>query len=292
MQFFAKTFFLSIIFVLFIAISPVHAFSITPVKMLVTADPATSQTVVVRINNSDKTNLTFKLSVLGTKQDEMGLPVFERGVDEAEAWVFPEESSVIVKPGETKVANFIIRVPENASAGSHYVGLAVEPALKNTNQNAVTSRLVSLLTLQVKGLVQESVIIEKWDVIKESIGNKSWKFALGLQNNGTVEVPLKGTVAIKNWRGEEIFIEPVVLGNTLLAGSRRVLSPEINLKNNISLPGIYQAQLTVNYGRTGQTVSAIDYIWYFPTWSKTVLVIGGLLLLLLVFLLIKRPRKT
>ncbi|MBI2038142.1 MAG: hypothetical protein HYT15_04450 [Candidatus Magasanikbacteria bacterium] len=292
MQFFAKTFFLSMIFILFIAISPVHAFGITPVKMLVTADPATSQTVVVRINNSDKTNLTFKLSVLGTKQDEMGLPVFERGVDEAEAWIFPEESLVTLKPGETRAVNFIIRVPENASAGSHYVGLAVEPALKNTNQNAITSRLLSLLTLQVKGLVQESVIIEKWDVIKGSVGNKSWKFALGLQNNGTVEVPLKGTAAIKNWRGEEIFIEPVVLGNTLLAGSRRVLSPEISLKNNISLPGIYQAQIQVNYGRTNQAVSAIDYIWYFPIWSKVVLAAGGLCMAFLVFLLIKKLRKS
>ena len=101
---------------------------------------------------------------------------------------------------------------------------------------------------------------------------------------------MQGKIAIRNWRGEEIFSEPIILGNKLLAGSKRVLRPEIILKNNISLPGIYSAQVKINYGRTNQVVSALDYIWYFPKWSKIVLGTTALLVILFIFWKMKRTK--
>ena len=280
--------FLLIFFSLFIATAPARAFEISPVKSLLTIDPGASQTIIVKIKNTEKNNLTFKLNVLGMMQDENGLPIFSRGTDVAENWVYPENNSADIKSGETKAINFIIKIPVDAVSGSYYLGLAVEPVLKKNDQASLTTRLVSLLTLQVKGTVQESVLIEKWESLS-GIGNKkNLKFDLNLKNNGTIEVMMRGTAAIRNWRGEEIFSEPIVLGNKFLAGSKRVLHPEIILKNGIGLPGLYSAQIKINYGLTNQTVSAIAYVWYFPRWSKIIL---GIIILILVFLIFWRVKR-
>src|SRR3989344_543109 len=279
------------IFSFFIFALPARAFEISPVKALLTIDPDTSQTIVVKIKNTEKNNLVFKLNVLGMIQDENGRPVFSGGIDAAESWIRPENNSINIKSGETKSVNFIIKIPADAVSGSYYLGLTVEPVLEKNNSAGLSARLVSLLTLQVKGLVQESVAIEKWEPSasrRDDLENKKLKFDLNLKNNGTIEVLMNGKIAFRNWRGEEIFSEPIILGNKLLAGSKRVLHPEIILKNNIILPGLYSAQVKINYGRTNQTVSAIAYVWYFPKWSKIVL---AAVILFIGFLIFCRRKK-
>lgn len=293
------------ILIFLIAAKPARAFEISPVKSLFTVDPATSLTVVVKIKNTEKNNLVFKLNVFGMSQDEKGGPVFSRGIDAAESWVYPENNLVNIKSGEIKSVNFIIKIPADALAGSHYLGLAVEPVLSGQgNQSSLSARLVSLLTLQVKGMVEESVAIEKWELNNESPSlaavrsdmnylakdNSKLKFDLSLKNSGTMEVLLRGAIAVRNWKGEELFSEPIILGNKLLAGSRRVLQPEIVLKNGVNLPGLYQAQVKINYGRTNQVVSAIAYIWYFPQWSKVASALLSIILLAVVILVVKHRK--
>ncbi|TSC84214.1 MAG: Uncharacterized protein G01um101413_509 [Parcubacteria group bacterium Gr01-1014_13] len=274
--------------IFFIAVIPARAFEISPVKALFTIDQDISETMVIKIKNSEKNDLVFKLNVLGMRQDENGRPVFEKGIDAAESWVYPENNFVNIKSGETKSVNFIIKTPADTVAGSYYLGLTVEPVLEKSDQASLSARLVSLLTLQVKGLVKESVEIEKFESLKNIFTEKKLKFDLNLKNNGTIEVLMQGKIGIRNWRGEEIFSEPIILGNKLLAGSKRVLHPEIILKNNISLPGLYSAQVKINYGRTNQIVSAISYVWYFPKWSKIILAV---MILFIGFLIFWRRKK-
>lgn len=279
------------IFFLFFTAQSASAFQISPVKSLFTVNPGTNQTMVVKIKNTEKNILTFKLSVLGMTQDENGKPVFLRGADVAESWVYPESNSVSLKAGETKSVNFIAKIPGDALSGSQYLGLAVEPVMPKSDQASLNSRLVSMLTLQVTGVVNESVMVEKWARLKDVSDNKNWKFDLSLKNNGTIEVDLAGMVAVKNWQGEEIFTEQIILGNKLLAGSKRVLQPQITMQDRVKLPGLYQAQVKVNYGRTNQTATAVEYVWYFPMWSRVVAVVGGFFLVLLVVLLVKKIRN-
>ncbi len=294
-------FYLSALFTFFITALPALAFEISPVKGLLTVDPGTSQTMVVKIKNTPPSipplkgegqgvgqGVGFKLDVFGMSQDENGKPIFEKGINLAESWVYPENTLVNIKSGETKSVNFIIKIPADAVAGSYYLGLAVEPVLEKSNQSSVNTRLVSLLTLETKGLVRESVMVEKFEPLSGITGEKYWKFNLNLKNNGTIEALMRGEMAIRDWKGEEIFSEPIVLGNKLLAGSKRALRPEIILRNNISLPGIYSAQIKINYGRTNQTVSSIAYVWYFPKWSKIVL---GIIILIFIFFIFRRVKK-
>ena len=247
--------------------------------------------MVIKIKNTEKNNLTFKLSVLGMTQDENGKPVFSRGADMAESWVYPESNSVSLKAGETKSVNFIAKIPGDALSGSQYLGLAVEPVVPKTDQASLNSRLVSMLTLQITGVVDESVVVEKWARLNDVSDNKNWKFDLNLKNNGTIEVDLTGVVAVRNWKGEDVFTEQIILGNKLLAGSKRVLQPQIAMKDRIKLPGLYQAQVKINYGRTNQTAMAMEYVWYLPMWSRVAALVGGLIIILLVVLLVKKIRN-
>lgn len=278
------------LFVTLVFVYPVKAFGVSPVKILTTIEANTSQTVVLKIENSEKKDLVFKLGVLGVKQDDSGKPLFERGVTEAENWVYPENSTLLVKTGQTKSVNFIIKIPKNTLAGSYYVGLFVEPSSGESASSNVSTKLVSLLTVQVAGTVNESILIDKW-LAKQNISkDREWQFDLSLKNNGDVEVPLKGILSIRNWKGEDIFAEPLVLGNKLIAGSRRVLSPTIILRDDIKLPGLYQSQIKINYGLTNQVSSAITYVWFFPQWSQVFLVIFGILIFGLVVFVVKRKK--
>jgi len=275
----------------FVWVLPVRAFSISPAKILLTVDAGASRTVAVKIKNDEKNDLNFRLGVLGMRQNEQGEPIFTRGEDAAENWVYPENGQVNIKSGATKDINFIIKIPADALAGSYYLGLFAEPTLSKEKPANVNTRLVSLLTLQVSGMVNESLVIEKWEPLTGVSGEKKWKFNLLLKNVGAMEVDMRGMAALRNWKGEEIFSQPLVLGNKLLAGSKRALQPEIILRDDIKLPGLYQAQIKINYGKTNQPVSSIAYIWYFPAWSKVVLAGLGAVLLILLVLMAKKLVK-
>lgn len=244
-----------------------NAFSISPSKFLVTADQGMSQTITVKIKNNEAASMQFSASVLGAKQDDQGHPVFGTGIDDAENWVRPEIASFNIVPGETKTLDFFINVPKDTLSGSHYLGLAVEPIYPKGSQVSLGGRLVSILTLQVSGTVNESLGITRWKPSGNLFTENIWKFNLELKNSGDIEVPAVGSVSISNWKGKEIFSENLNLGNQILAGSLRSLEPSVVLADKGFWPGLYQAKIKVSYGKTGQVAYAMANAWYLPLWS-------------------------
>lgn len=286
-----KNIFLFLAALFFFLINPflVHAFEISPIKILSTGDPGSNQTLVLKVKNSDTVSKTFLLSVFGVRQNEEGLPIFERGASLAEEWVFPENSQITIAAGETKAVNFIAKIPSEALPGSYYLGLSAEPVIEK-KEGSLNTRLTSLFVLQVSGLVQENISIENWK--KNTAATRdSWSFNLLFRNTGSVEVPLQGSVSIMSIMGREIFSQSIVLGNKLIVGAKRSIKPEVMLQHRVVFPGLYQAQVQIKYGKTGQSTSAIAYIWYFPTWSKRVgLVLLGLVFVLVILLFKKQKR--
>ena len=271
-------------------ILPANAFGISPVKMLVTADSNNSQTVNLSIFNSENKEIQFNLGVLGVQQDNDGHPVFGRGITEAESWVMPENNTVLVKAKQTQKANFIIHVPEKTQPGSYYVGLFAEPTLGSNGRSGVNPRIISLVTVQVAGEVYEDMIISGWNAKNTIFTDKNWDFNLNLKNSGPVEVLLKGFLSVENWKGEEIFTQEAFLGNKLIAGSMRHLTPVISAENKIIWPGLYHAQVRIIYGLTNQKAISTVYIWYLPIWSMVVLGIFIFSIFFTVFTLRKRRK--
>jgi hypothetical protein len=262
-----KIFFIFLIFFSFLFVVKASAFSITPSKILITIDSGAEQNFSIKIKNEEKQDLNYKIKVVGARQDNQGSPLFREKIDVAETWVKPEQDSVLIKSGETKSLNISIKAPKGIDAGSRYLGLLVEPIFSSGSQASISGQVVALLTLQVSGLVNESVKITKWETKKDLINNRDWQFNLGLENNGTIEVDLSGSLIVKDWRGNEMYQEKIKLGNKLIAQSIRSLESKTSLsKKNLYLPGLYQVQIKINYGKTNQTVSALTYIWYLPNW--------------------------
>ncbi len=285
-----KIFFLFLILSSFLFVFQAKSFSITPSKMLITVDPGAEQNFNIKIKNEEQKDLNYKIKVLGARQDNQGLPFFKEKVDIAEGWVRPESESVFIKSGETASIKIVVKVPSNINAGSHYLGLIVEPVFSSSD-TALNGQVAGLITLQVSGSVSESIKITKWETEENLINNGEWKFNLGLENNGTVEVDLGGSLIVKDWRNNEIYQEKIKLGNKLLAQSVRLLETKVNLsKENLYLPGLYQVQIKINYGKINQTVSSVTYIWYLPNWlwifGAGVLI--GLVLLIVIFKILKR----
>ena len=268
----------------------VNAFSISPSKVLSTIDPGKKQIISININNTEKKALNFNLKVLGAKQDDQGSPFFRKNIDVAEQWVKPEVEGVYIPSGQIQKVNFHIQVPKNTQAGSHYLALAIEP----DSGNGLTGQIICLLTLQVSGMVNESVEITKWETKQNFTKNLNWQFELGLENNGSVEVDLDGNILIKDWRGNEILQKKVRLGNKLLAQSIRSVQKEIKMEN-LSFPGLYQVQIKIDYGITKQTISSLIYIWYFPKWSwftgAGILIIFSLIFILFLRAIIRKCKR-
>jgi len=285
-------FYFTIIIACFFSIQEVNAFAISPSKILVTVDPGKDQTVAIEIKNQETQDLNFTLKILGIEQDGYGRPIFKNNINIAEKWIKPELDSIFIKSGEKKIANFIIKVPLGAEPGSHYIGLAVQSITAEKKQVGLSGQLVSILTLQVSGVVRESVIISKWDILSQSFKSKNFEFDLELQNKGTVGIDLSGDLKITTWRNKSILEKKVNLGNQLIVHSMRSLQPKITISNeNLRLPGLYQAQIRVNYGKTKQSVISTVHFWYLPIWFWTVVSILVVTALLIVYMLFRKLKR-
>lgn len=273
-----------LILMIFLFADQANAFTISPTRYLVTVDPDVAQTVQLTLKNDEKELKKFKIFVGGLKQTETGSLIFQKDLDVAEKWVQANQSSVVLAPGTSEKINFIISPPNNASPGSHYLGLAAETMPITTTDSVVSSRLFAILTLRVAGQVNESVSVDKW--FGPMITWKSdWPLVLQLNNNGNIDVPLKSEMAIKYY-GKIIQIDNWSLGNNLLIKSSRFLQKIISPP--LFWPGRYEVQNKISYGRSGQIVWAVFYVWYFPVW---IIVASIAVLLVLIFVYIKTHRR-
>lgn len=267
-----------------------NAFSIKPTKYLITADPGTSQKVTIKITNTEKKDLKFKLGVVGVKVDDNKRPTFINGYDIAESWVKTETNELNVVAGKEEYASFIISVPKNATPGAHYLGLSAEQVNYSGASVGVSAKLITLLSLQVSGTIIESLQIEKWFAKKEIYQDNNWKFGLTIKNLGNIELPLKGKMEIINKKEKIVYSKDVYLGNELFVDSNRSIPIEAKINKNDLLPGQYQARISIIYGKTSQRAVANVNIWYLPKWVKPAAVVILILFVSTATLIIRRKK--
>jgi hypothetical protein len=286
-----RYFFILFIFSSFFLIQDADALVISPARFNVTIEPGASQNLIIKIKNDEAQKVDLNLKVLGAKQDEYGRPLFFSGIEKAEEWVKPKTNKITVGASQEKNAEFLIEIPKQIIPGSHYLGLAVEQIqTENSNQVGLSGRLVALLTLRITGNITEDANFVKWTG-RNFTWNKEWPFVLELKNQGNIEVALTGETAIKNWRGKEIFRQPVFLGNSLLAGAIRFNSGKVKIGDKIKWPGLYQTEMRITYGQSEKRISKVFYIWYFPKWSAAAFFAMMFIILWRMIRKIRRKRK-
>ena len=271
----------------FLFISETQAFSLRPAKMLITADKNTEETVQLKIINNEIKSSIFDFEVVDVWQDENGRAVFDFNKESVGAgdWVRSIEKSIRLNSGEEKIVNFLVEIPGNAYPGSHFVGLVVS----KRQEASLSAQLVSILNIQVAGLVVESLSIKNWEPTKKINFNKNNNFFLNLESNSTVELPVSGVFKIKNIFGKEILKKDIELGNDLLPGAFRNMDVQIlDKENKIFWPGLYKAETDINYGKTNQNKIEETSFWYLPVWSLAFLI---LIFLVIVFLIFRKKNK-
>lgn len=204
---------------------------------------------------------------------ESGRLAFMEKNSVAETWVRPEVDIVEILPNSEKIINFSVSVPQDALAGSHYLGLAAESVTGEAEkQVGVSGQLVSVFLLQVAGVVNESLSIDHWEVPGITV-KKSWPAILSIVNTCVTELPVKGEITVRDWLGREVSRSDISFGLPLLPSSGRSFSANLDLPARLLLPGLYEAEVKVNYGLTKQTVVATKSVWYLPLYLWILLAI-------------------
>lgn len=243
-----------------------EAVSITPLRYHLTIDPGKEQVVWVKVTNTNAIATTFKVRAGGAKQDEAGHPIFGNGLDEAEGWISPRETKILLRSGEEKKVYFTVAVPAGTAPGTHTSALVVEEISKNT----LSGQVATLLLIDVAGIVEEAATIEQWQ-LPSVILKPNLTADLLFKNNGTVAVPISGTLTISSVFGKKIASREIALGSTVLPGTKRAshFSEQVPL-----VAGPYKVALRVHYGLSNTVIQQEKTLWYIPLW---LLVTGGVL---------------
>ena len=251
------------------------AFAISPLKQQVTLSPgAEGQIVVVTVLNEEAQKMSYVMKVMGAKQLDNGRVVYGTGISPAEQWVSTETGSVSIEPGQTKEVNFIVSIPRDTPAGSYFLGLGAGADVAGDNKNiGVSGQVISVLLIQVAGVVNESLTIENWQIPGLSV-SRNWPASVLVANNGTTELPVSGEIIVRDWLGRQIYNSTFQMTSVLLPGSARKQSAKISLPGGRwYVAGPYETEIKINFGLTRQKTVAIGSVWYLPYYSFVILLL-------------------
>lgn len=285
---------LTVVIACLVPASQVKAFAISPLKQQITAAPgASGQIISVTVANEEKETMTFSLKVMGAKQLENGRLVYGTGISAAEQWVRPELATVEIFPGQTKQVNFTADIPRDAPPGSYFLGLGAGTDVSGGEKAVgVSGQVISVLLIQVAGVVNESLTIENWQ-LPGVVFSRNWPASVLVANGGTTELPVSGEIIVRDWLGRQVYNSAFKMSSVLLPGSARKQSAEISLPGKRwYLAGPHEAEIKINYGLTGQKTVAIGSVWYLPYYSFAVLLLLLAAILYPLYIrLIKKPAK-
>lgn len=260
------------------------AFSVAPLHWQAIVVPGKEQLITVTVENNESAAGTFVASIGGVKQNEKGQPVFGAHFDEVEQWLTVPSTDIQLAPKEKKKIIVSARPPVFAEPGTHYAAVIIKKKSSQSGTVGIAGQTAVILEINIAGTVREGLSINDWSVKKTIATKAAWTTVAELQNTGTMSLPLAGKVTITNWRGHDVAQQPLSLGNTLLPGTKRALTPEVS--GRFFWPGPYRADIIIEYGRSHMVARATQTIWYIPSWS-----IGVALVLIIICVLALHLKK-
>lgn len=277
-----------------------NSLKVFPVRQDVTADPGSTKTITVFIQNL--TNVTTKLhpaiNDFTAGNDENGRPAIilnenEYAPSHSLKRLVSSLKDFTIKANETKEISIPITIPKDAAGGGYYGAVRFEPAGENPSETINLSASVgSLVLLRVNGNITEQVGLESFDVRQSNkpgtffTNKKDLNAVIRFSNSGNVHASPFGKVVVKKGSREVSSIEintSKPLASVLPDSVRRFEVP----LDKVGSFGKYSVEGNFGYGTTGQLLSAKKTIYVVPLY----LLIGvGIVLVLAVLLAIIIPR--
>lgn len=290
----------------------VHALTLSPIKVELTANPGDSIQIPFEAFNDDTESKLYYLDYqVFDAKDESGNPILTRSKTGIPTW-FTGPDSVTLGPKERRKLEVEMQIPANAEPGGHFGAILLRndpPKLIENDSVTIGSQVGLLVLLRVSGTFTEGADILEFGVANSGAFLKSLPvdFYYRFQNNGDDWVKPLGDIVVESLWGRTKKIIPAnpTGGNTLPRSIRKyeaswlTRSGETQNQDDPRPPampagfwnkvayeakyspiGRFSANVTLTYGNQNQLRSkATVHFWIIP-WELLVVAIPSILIAL------------
>lgn len=234
---------------------------------------------VTNVSNVDRVYYLLTEDIEGVNENNE--PIFSENVPtsyQLSKWVVLPSESVSIKAGETRVIPFTVRVPQNASPGSHFGGIFfdLEPPKLRTVGTGVGIRVGTLLSLRISGEVTEEMVLREFSTDKFVYSEPKVVFDTKIENLGNVLMRPTGFLEITDMFGVKVANIVMNEGSAgIFPQSERIFKSTWEYEKLAF--GRYQAVVSVGYGLEGsqRTIFSTVSFWVLP--MKPLLTVLGIL---------------
>ncbi|MFS8130492.1 MAG: hypothetical protein ACMG57_00790 [Candidatus Dojkabacteria bacterium] len=291
-----ELFLLTLVTFSFAAFNPLHAqvseqfksgFSISPPSFDIKANPGDVLNNSVKIENitSQRLDLTAKaISFVAYGNEGQIQLTDDDSTYSIKSWVTFQNPEFSVEPGEVKLFNYFINIPQTVQPGSHFgsIVFSTSPTASQTTSAQVVQEIGSVILIKLPGDVVENAIISSFKSDSNYFTDPKIKLDAILDNTGSVVVQPSGTITVQDIFGNTVQTVNVQPKN-ILPGSQRVFDQEFDFDK----VGFFKAKLELKYG-TGKTLTADTT--FISLYTQRLIPVIGLILLLVILYFVFRKR--
>ncbi len=293
-----KIIFLFTIFASFILISfsaqaqELTKVTVSPPRLEFKVKPGSVIQKAIKVHNGGDSELGLAVKVQDfIVSDDRGTPIPVKAKVArrwaASTWIQASPSKFILRPGETKVVDIAIVVPEKANPGGHYAVVFFQPAAAAASPetaSAIMPSVGTLFYLTVPGPVKENAFVVRMEA-------PTWqeygpvKIVSEVENLSDIHIRPRGTIRIYDWLGRPIA--------TLKLKEQNIFPNTVRRYENVWQQhwglGRYRATLSAGYGQQGRALTATIFFWIIP-WHLILTIILLLLVIAAVIIWLRRRR--
>jgi hypothetical protein len=297
----SQIFFVFLLFTFFsllFAVSPTPALAleegvlVSPVIIEETIDPGVNLSLQIKVTSGEGQDLYAYPVDFGVDPTEHGTPQFEFEDNQKHArsysiasWIKVTDDPISFEEGEKKIVPFVVIVPEDAEAGSHFGALifSTRPMLDEDSGVSVAGEIGTLILLRVSGDIIESGYLDSF------VKDKAWyekppvDLTTRFKNTGNVHLRPIGNLEIYSIFGKKIDNLPVNdnLGSVLPDSYRKFENAwDPSHSRLIPIMGRFKVMVLLTFA-AGQTATKtvsfwiIPYKWLIIVFSAIVLLVVG-----------------
>lgn len=246
-------------------------------------DPGQTYRFTIKVTNVSAQDKVFFLGAQNIKGlDDSGQPIFadpkEATKFDLSQWVTLPSDSIVLKASETKEVSFSIKVPSDASPGSHFGGIFFDarPIKQQTTGSAVGIKVGTIISLRISGDVLEEARLREFSTDKLVYDVANVAFIARVEDLGNVLERPHGIIEINNMFGKSVAtIRVNDAGAPVFPGEERTYTTAWEY-DGVAF-GRYQAIVSLSYGEDEKkTISATTSFWVLPL--KPIMIGLGILL--------------
>ncbi len=284
------------------------AITITPPLIKNNVNPGQIWKSYIKVVNNNAQDIDIYIELINFESgDETGtVKLVPKDKQEIEAnkylinnWINIERGPITIPAFQSKDVSFIVDVPEAIDPGDHHLAILVgtEPNQDSEEGSSikVSSKIGSLLLLNVNGEIKENGIVREFTTDNNFYSIDDVNFTLRFQNTGNTILQPRGEIRIYDWQEKDqgvITINHKTNSGNIFPQDIRRWEYSFEVPTSILQMGRYKAEMILTYGKqTQETVERVVYFWVIQT--KPVLISLALIAttILFIVLLVRRYIK-